>query len=80
MEFGKEILEKAKSVKGVEELLNWAEKNNISLKKEGTTFSFVHNAIMSVIVYATITEIHSQNTTLQLSNTAIVIDEAMAQI
>ena len=30
MEFGKEILEKAKSVKGVEELLNWAEKNNIS--------------------------------------------------
>ena len=34
MEFGKEILEKAKSVKGVEELLTWAEKNNISLKKE----------------------------------------------
>ena len=34
MECGKEILEKAKSVKGVEELLNWAEKNNISLKKE----------------------------------------------
>ena len=34
MEFGKDLLEKAKNVKGVEELLEWAEKNNISLKKE----------------------------------------------
>ena len=51
----------------------------VSLKKDGTTFSFVHIAIMSVIVYTTITEIHSQNTTLQLSTTAIVIEEVIAQ-
>ena len=34
MDFSKDILEKAKSVKGVSELLSWAEKNNISLSKE----------------------------------------------
>ena len=34
MDFTKDILEKAKSVKGVSDLVEWAEKNNISLSKE----------------------------------------------